>query len=107
MFFFETKVCNFFTGLKIPLHVYKYERKLDRKDAVILKSVDKEVKKAIKDKISNKQKQKERIYNISQSQRLISKFLKEGKKIHAFFSTRSKLELQQKLSSNYLMISLT
>lgn len=99
--FLGSKVCNFFTDLKIPLHVYKYERKLDRKDAVILKSVDKEVKKAIKDKISNKQKQKERIYNISQSQRLISKLLKEGKKIHAFFSTRSKLELQQKLSSNY------
>jgi hypothetical protein len=99
--FLGSKVCNFFTDLKIPLHVYKYERKLDRKDAVILKSVDKDVKKAIKEKITNIQKQKEQIYNISQSQKLISKLLKQGKKLHAFFSTRSKLELQQKLSSNY------
>ena len=99
--FIGSKVCNFFTDLKIPIHIYKYMRKLDRKDAVFLEPVHPDVRKAIKTQKKDKKEISKAIYNCSNSFHLLKRFLSEGKKIHAFFSTRSSLEIQQGLSSNY------
>tara|TARA_R110001632_G_scaffold196587_1_gene318685 strand:+ start:864 stop:2879 length:2016 start_codon:yes stop_codon:yes gene_type:complete len=98
--FLGSKVCDFFTDLKIPLHIYNYQRKLDKKKAIFLEPVSKEVKKEIKKdnqkKGKTKKKSAEDIFKLSQTNKLIPKLLRQGKKVYSFFSTRAKLELVEK-----------
>jgi hypothetical protein len=97
--FLGSKVTNFFTDLDIPLHVYKYNRKLDRKKAIFLQPIDKDMKKVIKksyehypDKVV---KYKNHLCFEGQAFKKVQELLDEEKKVYAFISTRSDLERYQ------------
>ena len=99
--FIGSKICNFFTDLKIPLHVYKYHRKLDRKDAVLLESTPKEVKKEINKKFTSREDRDKHKFNIDPTVNTILKLLKNGKKVYAFFSTKTLLETVEQKTKEY------
>ena len=99
--FIGSKVCNFFTDLRIPLYIYKYHRKLDRKDAVLLEPTPKEVKKEINKKFTSREDREYHKFNIDPTVNTILKLLKNGKKIYAFFSTKTLLEDVEKKTKDY------
>ena len=89
--FLGSKVCNFFTDIKIPLFVYKYLVKPKPLKAIFLNPLDKDVKKAMKQHLSPEE------YQIKKCQAdsyyiKIKELLQQGKKVYAFISSRKKLE---------------
>jgi hypothetical protein len=66
-----------------------------------MKPIDREVKKAIKEKYKSKNMIREKTHQLSPSCYKIKQLLKEGKKILAFFSTKSLLEYTERLTSKY------
>ena len=99
--FLGSKVCNFFTDLQIPLFVYKYLRKLERKDAVFLPPLDKEVLKELKSKYTGEELEK-KLYDEDPIVKKMEKLLSENKKVYSFFSTKTKLEsIERGFSKRY------
>lgn len=100
--FLGSKVCDFFTDLKIPMYVYKYHRKLDKKDAVFLKPIDEVIKKEINKKYPSTNIRKEKKYEITESFQIIKKLLEQDKKLFCYFSTKSMLQFVERyIAINY------
>ena len=100
--FLGSKVTNFFTDLKIPLHIYKYYKKLDRKKAIFIQPTSKDVVKELKKKYTNQLELKRALFKADPTRILIKKFMEEKKKVFAFISTRSKItHLEEELKNNY------
>ena len=98
--FLGSKICNFFTDLQIPLHVYKYHRKLDAKNAIILKGLDPVVGKSIKSEYKDEKQRKEIKYLIDSTYITIIKLLEQGKKVYAYISSKKFLDRIKKATEN-------
>lgn len=101
--FIGSKVCDFFTDLKIQLHVYKYLKKLERKDAVFLKPTPRIIKKQIKYKYDgNKDIIDRKTFEIDTMNIKIHELLAKGKKVYGFFSTRTFIEnIEKSMKDSY------
>jgi hypothetical protein len=89
--FLGSKVCNFFTDLQISLYVYKYHRKLDKKNAIMINGTDKSVKKEINKQFNGNDRDIAKC-KIDKSVNNIIRLLEEGKKVYAYFSTKKLLD---------------
>lgn len=95
--FLGSKVCQFFTNMCLPLHIFQYKKKLEKRKAIFLTPIHKDVKKEIKKTYKNFQPV---LDSMNPSYKLIRDKLKDNKNIYAFCSTRTRLEHWESVFKN-------